>query len=79
MLAFIALAISSSGSSSDNGPITDQSSAPSQPQQPAGLTNYQKNLILSKFCLSQMNGSELQARDCPLNYYVTDQGQVMPR
>lgn len=50
---------------------------------PAGLTFAQKSQLLSKFCNTEAGGpydvSEAAYLECVSSYYVTDQGQVLPK
>ncbi|MFF9178976.1 hypothetical protein [Streptomyces sp. NPDC014793] len=61
------------------GQLEDQS----QNNQPAGVTAAQKFQILNKFCTQQAGGpydvSESALMECKNTYYVTDQGQVLPK
>ncbi|MCT9006857.1 hypothetical protein ACWGKW_40315 [Streptomyces sp. NPDC054766] len=78
----------SSGTSSPDpwvqGQLDDQSRN-NQPQdnQPAGVTAAQKSQLLSRFCTQQAGGpydvSEAALLECLNTYYVTDQGQVLPK
>ncbi|MFI7298126.1 hypothetical protein [Streptomyces sp. NPDC050121] len=83
------------GSSSDNsGPSSpdswvqeqagDQSqNSRQQNNEPVGLTFAQKSQLLNKFCNTEAGGpynvSEAALLDCLSSYYVTDQGQVLPK
>lgn len=57
----------------------------SQPQnnEPPVLTFAQKNQLLNKFCTAEAGGpydvSEAALLECKTSYYVTDQGQILPR
>ncbi|MGW4047456.1 hypothetical protein [Streptomyces sp. NPDC004721] len=61
------------------GQVDDQS----QSNQPAGVSAAEKFQILNKFCNQQAGGpynvSESAFMECNRSYYVTDQGQVLPR
>lgn len=89
---FIGVWVGSSGDSS--GPSspdpwvqgqTDEQSQNNQRQNdpPAGLTFAQKSQLLNKFCTTEAGGpydvSEAAYLECTRNYYVTDQGQVLPK
>jgi hypothetical protein len=54
-----------------------------QNNQPAGVSAAQKSQLLFKFCTQQAGGpsnvSEAAFLECENNYYVTDQGQVLPK
>ncbi|MDX2934919.1 hypothetical protein [Streptomyces ipomoeae] len=54
-----------------------------QDNEPVGLTFAQKSQLLSKFCNTEAGGpydvSEAALLDCLSSYYVTDQGQVLPK
>ena len=73
----------SSGTSSQDPWVQGQTDGQSQNSQPAGLTFQQKQQILFKWCTSsQMRGEPGDSSAFPTcmgDYYVTDQGMVMPR
>ncbi|MDF3300139.1 hypothetical protein [Streptomyces tropicalis] len=84
---FLGGALMGSGSSSDpaspapwvQGQVDDQS----RNNQPAGVSAAQKFQILNKFCNQQAGGpynvSESALMECKNSYYVTDQGQILPK
>lgn len=87
---FIGGAIATSGGSSDAPPESPQQRTQNgrpatQPQNgpPAGVSAAQKFQILSEFCNQQAGGpynlSEAAFLECKNDYYVTEQGQVLPR
>ncbi|MEU6093379.1 hypothetical protein [Streptomyces sp. NPDC047079] len=66
------------------GPLDDQQqNSRQQNNQPVGVTAAQKFQLLSKFCNQQAGGpynvSESALLECTRSYYVTDQGQVLPK
>ncbi|WP_435220633.1 hypothetical protein [Streptomyces sp. Tue6028] len=66
------------------GQVEDQSqNNQQQNNQPAGVSAAQKSQILNKFCTQQAGGpynvSEAAFLECTSSYYVTDQGQVLPK
>ncbi|MFD4627549.1 hypothetical protein [Streptomyces sp. NPDC058475] len=73
----------SSGTSSPDPWVQGQTDGQSQNNQPAELSYQQKQQILNKWCnSSQMRGEPGDSSafpDCMFNYYVTDQGMVMPK
>ncbi|MDX2733466.1 hypothetical protein [Streptomyces sp. PA03-2a] len=83
---FIGFAVGKSQGSTDTLP-SSPSARTQQPKspgdQPSGLTFQQKNQILFTFCTSsQMRGPAGDSSTYPTcmgNYYVTDQGMVMPK
>ncbi|CAM5701033.1 hypothetical protein [Streptomyces afghaniensis 772] [Streptomyces afghaniensis] len=82
--AFVVGALIGSAQDSTDSP-SPSSSDQVQPQneEPAGLTYQQKQQILFKFCTSdQMRGPAGDSSvfpTCMGDYYVTDQGMVMPK
>ncbi|WP_326755111.1 hypothetical protein OH738_10720 [Streptomyces hirsutus] len=86
---FIGVAVGQSQSDADTLPLpatqtqNNQPSAQPQDNQPAGLTSQEKHRILFKFCTSsKMSGPVEDSTAFPTcmgDYYVTDQGMVMPR
>ncbi|WP_234425721.1 hypothetical protein [Streptomyces kebangsaanensis] len=77
-----------SGASSPDPWVQDQMDDQSQEDQqqnnqPAGVSAAQKFQILNKFCNQQAGGpynvSESALMECKNSYYVTDQGQVLPK
>ncbi|MGW4568758.1 hypothetical protein ACWEN3_42595 [Streptomyces sp. NPDC004561] len=72
-----------SGTSSPDPWIQGQLDDQSQNNQPVGVTAAQKFQILNKFCTQQAGGpydvSESALMECKNTYYVTDQGQVLPK
>lgn len=86
----VGAALATFGGSSDAPPKppqrqTQNGRPATQPQhgQPAGVSVAQKFQILSKFCNQQAGGpynvSESAYMECKNNFYVTDQGQVLPK
>ncbi|MFF9085374.1 hypothetical protein ACF1BE_02910 [Streptomyces sp. NPDC014991] len=66
------------------GQVDDESrNNQQQDDQPAGVSTAQKFQILVKFCNQQAGGptdvDEAALLECRNNYYVTDQGQVLPK
>ncbi|MGW2932946.1 hypothetical protein ACWDA7_14010 [Streptomyces sp. NPDC001156] len=66
------------------GQLDDQSqNNQQQNNQPVGVTVAQKFQILNRFCNQQAGGpynvSESALMECKNSYYVTDQGQVLPK
>ncbi|MET7988506.1 hypothetical protein [Streptomyces sp. NPDC005281] len=66
------------------GQLDDQSqNNQQQNNQPAGVSAAQKFQILNRFCTQQAGGpydvSEAALMECKSSYYVTDQGQVLPK
>ncbi|WP_253195546.1 hypothetical protein [Streptomyces sp. JHA26] len=63
--------------------MQDQLDDQQQNNQPAGISAAQKSQILSKYCNQQAGGpynvSEAAYLECLQSYYVTDQGQILPR
>lgn len=61
----------------------ERSSTQRQGGQPAGVSAAQKSQILSKFCNQQAgcpyNVSEAALLECTNSFYVTEQGQVLPK
>ncbi|MCX4405608.1 hypothetical protein ACFV8Z_22520 [Streptomyces sp. NPDC059837] len=90
---FIGVWVGSSGDDSGSslpaswvqGQVDDDQSQDNQRQNdpPAGLTFAQKSQLLSKFCNTEAGGpydvSEAAYLECVSSYYVTDQGQVLPK
>ncbi|WP_327349705.1 hypothetical protein OG772_20710 [Streptomyces sp. NBC_01321] len=85
---FIGVAVGKSSSSTDTLPSSTQTQderSSTQPQggQPAGVSAAQKSQILSKFCNQQAGGpynvSEAALLECTNSFYVTEQGQVLPK
>ncbi|MFE4651542.1 hypothetical protein [Streptomyces sp. NPDC056707] len=85
---FIGFAVGQSSGRTDTLPPPTQtqderSSTQPQSDQPAGVTASQKFQILNKFCDQQAGGpynvSESALLECKSSYYVTDQGQVLPK
>ncbi|MER6236530.1 hypothetical protein ABT185_10750 [Streptomyces clavifer] len=79
----IGAALATSGDDSD-APSESPRQGQSQPvDQPAGLSYQQKQSILFKFCTSsRMRGEAGDSSAFPAcmgDYYVTDQGMVMPK
>lgn len=77
-----------SGSSSPDSWVQGQTGGQSQNDQqgnnqPVGVSAAQKFQILNKFCTQQAGGpydvSESALMECKNSYYVTDQGQVLPK
>ncbi|MGW4600549.1 hypothetical protein ACWEOA_35515 [Streptomyces sp. NPDC004457] len=76
-----------SGASSDpwvQGQTGNQSrNSQQQNDQPAGVSPAQKFQILTRFCNQQAGGptnvDEAALMECRNDYYVTDQGQVLPK
>ncbi|MGW5548181.1 hypothetical protein ACWEVB_44960, partial [Streptomyces sp. NPDC003998] len=54
-----------------------------QNNQPAEVSTAQKFQILTRFCTQQAGGptnvDEAALMECKNDYYVTDQGQVLPK
>lgn len=79
---FIGGAIATSGNSS-NAPSQPPQQQHSRVVQPTGLSYQQKQQILFRFCTSsKMSGPAGDSSAYPTcmgDYYVTDQGMVMPR
>ncbi|MFF2124150.1 hypothetical protein ACFVW1_01885 [Streptomyces olivochromogenes] len=78
----------SSGSSSPDPAVEGrtgglQQNNQQQNNEPVGLTLAQRAQMLTKYCTAQAGGpgdfSEASFYDCENNYYVTDQGMVMPK
>ncbi|MFE4959621.1 hypothetical protein ACFRCW_37960 [Streptomyces sp. NPDC056653] len=66
------------------GQLDDQSQDNQQQNnQPVGVTAAQKFQILNKFCNQQAGGpynvSEAALLECTNSFYVTEQGQVLPK
>ncbi|MGV9255234.1 hypothetical protein [Streptomyces sp. NPDC003697] len=72
-----------SGASSPDPWVQGQVDDQSQNNQPTGVSAAQKFQILSRFCNQQAGGpynvSESALMECTNDYYVTDQGQVLPK
>ncbi|MEV6840552.1 hypothetical protein AB0N17_39765 [Streptomyces sp. NPDC051133] len=77
----------SSGTSSPDpwvqGQVDQSQNDQQQNNQPAGVSPAQKFQILTRFCTQQAGGptnvDEAALMECKNDYYVTDQGQVLPK
>jgi hypothetical protein len=81
--AFVVGALIGSAQDDTDSPSSSPSAQTQQDNQPAGLTYQLKHQILFKFCTSsQMRGEPGDSPAFPTcmgDYYVTDQGMVMPK